>query len=77
METEHQVPIWFFVGGTLLIYGVIILGAGLYALVDPSQDANIAMRYLHADIWWGAVMAVVGAFYTVRFFPWRKTDKQD
>ena len=44
MDTEHQVPIWFFVGGTLLIYGLIILGAGLYALVDPSQDANIAMR---------------------------------
>jgi hypothetical protein len=77
MDTEHQIPIWFFVGGTLLIYGLIILGAGLYALVNPSQEANIAMRYLHADIWWGGFMALVGAFYTHRFFPWRKTDKHD
>ena len=74
MDTEHQVPIWFFVGVTLLIYGVIIFGAGLYALVDPSQDAHIAMSYLHADIWWGAFMAIVGAFYCHRFNPFRKQD---
>jgi len=74
MDTEHQVPIWFFVGITLLVYGVIIFGTGLYALVDPSLDAHIAMNYLHADIWWGAFMAVVGGFYCHRFNPFRKQD---
>lgn len=77
MDTEQQVPIWFFVGGTLLIYGLIILGTGLYDLVNPSLEANFAMRHLHADIWWGGFMALVGAFYTHRFWPWRKTGQQD
>jgi hypothetical protein len=29
MESEHLVPIWFFIGGTILVYGVFIVGAGL------------------------------------------------
>lgn len=72
MDTEHQVPIWFFIGGTLLIYGLIILGTGLYGLVDPTLEAGLALNWLHADIWWGGFMALVGAFYVVRFWPWRK-----
>jgi hypothetical protein len=76
MDTEHQLPIWFFVGATLLTYGLIIFVAGLYELVDPAPAANLAMRYLHADIWWGGFMAIVGAFYTFRFFPRRKSDEQ-
>ncbi len=72
MDTEHQIPIWFFIGGTLLIYGLIILGTGLYALVDPSIEAGIALSNLHAGIWWGALMIIVGTFYVYRFHPWRK-----
>ncbi len=68
-NTEHQVPIWFFIGGTLLVYGLIICGTGLYALVRPEIEAGLALNWLHPSIWWGAVMAVVGAFYFFRFFP--------
>ena len=32
MENEHQIPIWFFIGGILAVYGVLIFGAGLYGL---------------------------------------------
>ena len=79
MESEHQVPIWFFVGLLLLIYGVLIVGAGLYALGSPT-DVQQALEkswpdapwlFLHADIWWGAVMTVVGAGYCYRFHSWR------
>ena len=72
MHDEHQIPIWFFIGGTLLTYGLIIFGVGLYSLVVPAIEANIELRRLHADIWWGGVMAIVGAFYTVRFWPTKK-----
>jgi hypothetical protein len=74
MDTEHQIPIWFFIGGTLLIYGLIILGVGLYSLVNPAQGARLVMHWLHADIWWGALMAIVGAFYCFRFNPLRRRD---
>ena len=74
MNTEHQVPIWFFIGVTLLIYGVIIAGSGVYGLLDPAVEAGIALNWLHAGIWWGAIMAVVGVFYTVRFWPGRQSD---
>jgi hypothetical protein len=74
MDSEHQVPIWFFIGGTLLIYGLIICGTGVYALVDPSIEAGLELSWLHADIWWGGFMAIVGAFYVVRFWPWRAQD---
>ena len=40
MESEHQVPIWFFVGFLLLIYGLLIFGAGIYALQVPDGRAN-------------------------------------
>lgn len=72
MDTEHQVPIWFFIGITLLIYGLIIFGSGLYGLVNPAQEAHLVMAWIHADVWWGAFMAVVGAFYCLRFNPLRK-----
>jgi hypothetical protein len=71
MHSEHQIPIWFFIGGTLLIYGLIILSTGLYALVDPALDAGVALNWLHAAIWWGALMTIVGLFYCYRFNPWR------
>ena len=37
MHSEHQVPIWFFIGAMLLIYGVLIVGAGVYGLSTPTE----------------------------------------
>jgi hypothetical protein len=68
MEKEHQIPIWFFIGGILAIYGVLVLGSGLFGLAwPPEREVNLA--YLHADIWWGALLTVVGAFYVLKFWP--------
>ena len=72
MHDEHQIPIWFFIGGLLLIYGVLITGAVLYALVvPPPEGSRVALYYLHSDIWWGAFMALVGLFYCTRYNPFR------
>jgi hypothetical protein len=72
MHDEHQIPIWFFIGGLLLIYGVLIFAAGLFALVSPPPpEARVALFEFHADIWWGALMAIVGAAYCSRFHPRR------
>ncbi len=63
-----MLSIWFFVGVLLLIYGVLILGSGLYGLSHPPA---VVLSELHADIWWGILLIVMGAFYTFRFAPWR------
>ena len=53
MHDEHQIPIWFFIGGLLVIYGVLIFCAGLYELVaPPPEDQRVALFSLHADVWW-------------------------
>jgi hypothetical protein len=79
MHEEHQVPIWFFVGGIVLIYGVLILGSGVYGL-SHATDVEQSLRaswpeapwfFLHPEIWWGAVMTVFGLIYCYRFNPLR------
>ena len=64
-----MVSIWFFVGVLLLIYGVLILGAGIYGVSHPP---NVVLADLHAEIWWGALLIVMGAFYSIRFSPWKR-----
>jgi hypothetical protein len=71
MEKQHQVPIWFFIGVLLAIYGVLILGSGIYGLFYPPRR-EVALSYLHADIWWGALLLVIGLLYVVKFNPLRE-----
>ena len=76
---EHQVPIWFFIGAMLLVYGLLITGAGIYAFWNPPEVQEHLRKdwpaapwyFLHPDLWWGAVMTVVGLFYCIRFNPLR------
>ena len=35
MSSKGAIPIWYFIGWLLLVYGVIILGAGIYQLSHP------------------------------------------
>jgi len=74
MEKEHQIPIWFFIGGILAVYGVLILGAGIYGLFHP-PERELALRHLHADIWWGALLIVIGLIYVVKHWPGRGQTK--
>ena len=70
MAEEHRmIPVWFFVGVILLIYGVIIFGTGVYELSHPSPTV---LGHLHPAIWWGALLAVIGGVYVYLFLP-RKT----
>ena len=73
MDEHEQVPIWFFVGILLLVYGIIIAAVGVYNLLFPGQvNPHLALQWLHADLWWGTVLAVLGGFYTAHYFPSRK-----
>ena len=67
MHRPGLLSIWFFIGTLLLLYGVLILGA---ALLVPTPT-TVVRADLHAGIWWGAILIVLGAFYTLRFGPWK------
>jgi hypothetical protein len=67
-EQKHYIPIWFFVGSLLLWYGVLITGAGIYTYFRPPEHP-VTLAYLHAGIWWGALLIVLGAVYCHRFWP--------
>ncbi|HVU46075.1 MAG TPA: hypothetical protein VHD85_08115 [Terracidiphilus sp.] len=64
-----RIPIWFFIGILLLIYGVMILGAGIVEWSTGNYPAGVQLNEAHAPIWWGGVLAVLGLFYTVKFRP--------
>jgi hypothetical protein len=62
------IPVWFFVGLLLGLYGLLILSSGLAELSNPPATV---LANLHAPVWWGAVMMVVGGAYCIAFRPRR------
>ncbi len=67
---EKQIPIWFFIGAIVAIYGVLILGVGIYHWISPPPVAERVMLWdKHADIWWGALLLALGLFYVIKFKP--------
>lgn len=72
MKAESSISIWFFIGISLLVNGVIIFGAGIYELIQPPPpDVRVVLYQLHAGLWWGALLALLGAFYCWHFAPQR------
>ncbi|MGD0551574.1 MAG: hypothetical protein ABSB25_02860 [Sedimentisphaerales bacterium] len=71
MQQEHQIPIWFFIGLLLLIYGVLIFGYGIYNLICPPEHP-VKLANLHADLWWGILLLVIGLIYVVKYRPSKK-----
>lgn len=71
MKSGGSISIWFFIGISLLVNGVLILGAGLYEYVYPPANPVVLFR-LHASIWWGGLLFLLGIFYCYHFFPSRE-----
>ena len=68
MTEKREISIWFFIGVSLLVNGVVITGAGLYEYFHPPV-AKVVLYDLHANIWWGGLLAVIGAAYCIYFSP--------
>jgi len=58
-----------FIGLILLIYGIIILAAGIYELFNPSFGAGVQLHQLHSSVWWGALLIIIGVVYLRKFKP--------
>lgn len=70
MNQGESLSIWFFVGVTLAGNGLLIVLAGLYALTSP-PETRVVLYDLHADLWWGGVLLVLGLIYVWKFGPRR------
>ncbi len=62
------VSIWFFIGILLAVYGALILGYGIFE-VATGHLANVVLANLHASLWWGGILELLGLFYTINFRP--------
>ena len=68
-EKHHIIPVWFFVGLLLLIYGALIFISGIAELKNPPPTV---LANLHAPVWWGGLMMVLGVAYVILFRPRRQ-----
>ena len=65
-EKHHIIPVWFFVGALLFVYGILILISGL---MEYSNPPDTILSNLHAPVWWGALLTVLGGVYCLVFRP--------
>jgi hypothetical protein len=67
-DKEKQIPIWFFIGCLLAVYGLLIFCAGIYSMLIPPKHP-VALAYIHADIWWSILLIAIGLLYTIKYWP--------
>lgn len=65
-EKHHIIPVWFFVGLLLFVYGILIFASGLSEWSNPP---GTVLAELHASVWWGALLIVLGGLYSFIFRP--------
>jgi hypothetical protein len=70
MKAGGSISIWFFIGVSLLFNGVLILAAGIYQYLQPPETPTVLFN-LHAGIWWGAILTLIGAIYCLLYRPSR------
>ncbi len=71
-ERHHMLPVWFFIGLLLTIYGVIIL---ITSIVDWSQPSQVILSRYHPGLWGGILLLLIGSFYVLKFRPRRSSGK--
>ena len=65
-EKHHIIPVWFFVGLLLFVYGWMILISGL---AEWSHPSDTVLANLHAPVWWGSLLIILGSIYCLMFRP--------
>jgi hypothetical protein len=71
MKAGGTLSIWFFIGISLAVNGAIICANGIYELANPPVR-QVVLSNLHANVWWGGLLLVLGLFFSIRFSPARE-----
>lgn len=74
MLAGRTISIWFFIGLCLVVNGGLIFAAGLYELAHPPQY-SVVLFHLHASVWWGGLLFLLGILYCYRFAPVRRPEE--
>lgn len=69
MVNEGKLSIWFIIGSLLTIYGIIIFGMSIYYLFNPENGSHVVLGNLHAGVWWGVLLLIIGVSYVTYFRP--------
>lgn len=68
MKSGSHLSIWFFTGICLGVNGLLIFLEGIYETIHPPAN-KVVMFDLHANIWWGGILLVLGLIYSLKFSP--------
>jgi FtsH-binding integral membrane protein len=71
MRSGGALSIWFFIGISLAVNGAVIFGTGIYEIVHPPEH-QVVLYNLHANVWWGALLLILGVLFSLRFSPVRE-----
>lgn len=64
-----RIPIWFFIGLLLTIYGFMTVCYGCYEAFTGNYPPGVELTNLHTPIWWGGTLLVLGLVYVIKFRP--------
>ncbi len=53
-QSKGMRPIWYFVGGLLIIVGLIVEAASFWQIFHPFKA--VALWKLYVAVWWGTVI---------------------
>jgi hypothetical protein len=68
MKSGGALSIWFFIGLSLLVNGALIFARGIYETISPPEN-KVVLYELHANIWWGGILLILGVVYCLHFSP--------
>lgn len=71
MKSGGSLSIWFFTGLCLGVNGALIFAWGIYELMHPPVE-KVVLYDLHANVWWGGTLLLLGLFFSLRFSPARE-----
>jgi len=76
MKAGSHLSIWFFTGLCLGMNGALIFLRGIYETMYPPVE-KVVLYDLHANVWWGAVLLILGVFFSLRFSPARERARSE
>jgi FtsH-binding integral membrane protein len=71
-ERHHMLPVWFFIGLLLSVYGIIIF---VTSVLSWSQPSAVILSQVHFGVWAGVVLMLIGGFYVLHFRPGKKPNR--